>query len=121
MGSDDGLDGPERGHSVEARAVEQLSGWLGKAIQEGWAVLNSPCPSTTQKDDLAEVFKRAAEECRFLGPIQVSFPVTGDSKEMRSVARNELYRVGSPEDKICRISSTAASETLMAASTLRRV
>jgi len=51
MGSDDGLDGPERSHSLEARAVEQLSVWLGQAIQEGRAVLNSPCTSTTRKND----------------------------------------------------------------------
>src|SRR5262245_19288598 len=76
------------------RAVEQLSVWLGQATQEGRAVLNSLRTSATQKNDLAEAFKRATEECRLLGPIEMSFSVTGDAKEMHPVVRDEIYRVG---------------------------
>jgi signal transduction histidine kinase len=83
-------DDPER----MRRAVEQLSVWLGQATQEGRAVLNSLRTSTTQENDLAEAFKRATEECRLIGPIEVSFSVTGDSKEMHPVVRDEIYRVG---------------------------
>jgi signal transduction histidine kinase len=75
-------------------AVEQLSLWLGQATQEGRAVLNSLRTSTTQKNDLAEAFQRATEECRLLGPTQASFAVIGDSKAMPPVVHDEIYRVG---------------------------
>jgi signal transduction histidine kinase len=84
------LDDPER----MRRAVEQLSVWLGQATQEGRAALNSLRASTTQKNDLAEAFERATEECRLIGPIEASFSVTGDSKELHPVVRDEIYRVG---------------------------
>jgi signal transduction histidine kinase len=83
-------DDPER----MRRAMEQLSVWLEQATQEGRAALNSLRTSTTQENDLAEAFKRAAEECRLLAPIAVSFSVTGDAKEMHPVVRDEIYRVG---------------------------
>ncbi len=83
-------DDPER----MRRAVEQLSVWLAQANEEGRAALNSLRTSTRQKNDLAEAFERAMEECRLLGPIEVSFSVTGDSKEMHPVVRDEIYRVG---------------------------
>ena len=83
-------DDPER----MRRAIEQLSVWLGQANEEGRAALNSLRTSTTQQNDLAEAFKRATDECRLLGSIQVSFSVIGDSKEMHPVVRDEIYRVG---------------------------
>jgi signal transduction histidine kinase/ligand-binding sensor domain-containing protein len=76
------------------RAMQQLSVWLDQAVQEGRAALNSLRTSTTQRNDLAEAFKRATEECRMLSPIEVSFSVTGESKEMHPVVRDEIYRVG---------------------------
>ena len=83
-------DDPER----MRHAVEQLSVWLGQATQEGRAVLNSLRSSTAPKNDLAEAFQRATEECRLLGPSESSFLVFGDSKEMHPVVRDEIYRVG---------------------------
>jgi len=83
-------DDPER----MRRAVEQLSVWLGQATQEGRAALNSLRTSTTQQNDLADAFKRATEECRLLGSIEVSFSATGDSRELHPVVRDEIYRVG---------------------------
>ena len=76
------------------RAMEQLLIWLGQAVQEGRATLNSLRTSTTQKNDLAEAFKNATEECRLVGPAEVSFSVTGHSREMHPVVRDELYRIG---------------------------
>jgi signal transduction histidine kinase/ligand-binding sensor domain-containing protein len=76
------------------RAMEQLSVWLAQAIQEGRAALNSLRTSTRQRNDLAQAFKRATEECRMQRPIEVSFSVSGDSKEMHPVVRDEIYRVG---------------------------
>jgi len=45
------------------------------------------------------------EECRLLGPIEVSFSVTGDSKEMHPVVRDEIHRVGYEAIRNARIHS----------------
>jgi ligand-binding sensor domain-containing protein/signal transduction histidine kinase len=76
------------------RATEQLSAWLERAIHEGRAALNSLRTSTTQTNDLAEAFKRAAEETRMQSRMEVSFSVTGQSQEMHPVVRDEIYRIG---------------------------
>jgi signal transduction histidine kinase/ligand-binding sensor domain-containing protein len=76
------------------RAMERLSVWLGQAVQEGRAALNSLRTSTTLRNDLAEAFKRATEECHMHGPMEVSFSVSGESKEMHPVVRDEIYRIG---------------------------
>jgi signal transduction histidine kinase/ligand-binding sensor domain-containing protein len=76
------------------RAMEQLSIWLGRATQEGRAALNSLRTVTTQTNDLAEAFQRATQECRMQNPIEVSFSVVGDAKEMHPVVRDEIYRIG---------------------------
>jgi signal transduction histidine kinase len=76
------------------RAMEQLLGWLGQAIQEGRSALHSLRTSAAQKNDLAEAFERATEECQLVGPVEVSLSVTGHAKEMHPVVRDEIYRVG---------------------------
>ena len=76
------------------RAMEQLSVWLGRATQEGRAALNSLRSATAHTNDLAEAFQRATEECRMQSPIDVSFSVVGDAKEMHPVVRDEVYRIG---------------------------
>jgi signal transduction histidine kinase len=76
------------------RAMEQLSAWLERAIHEGRAALNSLRTSTTQTNDLAEAFKRAAEESRMQSRMDVFFSVSGHSKEMHPVVRDEVYRIG---------------------------
>lgn len=76
------------------QAIEQLSEWLGRAVQEGRTALNSLRTSTTQSNDLAEAFRRATEECVTHTPIEVSFSVVGATKEMHPVVRNEIYRIG---------------------------
>ncbi len=75
-------------------ALEQLSEWLNRAIQEGRAALNSLRTSATETNDLAEGLRRATEECRMFSPIETSFSVEGDAKEMHPVVRDEIYRIG---------------------------
>jgi signal transduction histidine kinase len=75
-------------------ALEQLSGWLNRAIQEGRAALNSLRTSATETNDLAEGLRRAIEECRMLSPMETSFLVEGGAKEMHPVVRDEIYRIG---------------------------
>ena len=76
------------------RAMEQLSVWLERAIHEARAALNSLRTSTTQTNDLAEAFKRATEEGRMQSRMDASFSVSGYSKEMHPVVRDEIYRIG---------------------------
>jgi signal transduction histidine kinase len=55
------------------RAMEQLLGWLGQAIQEGRSALHSLRTSAVQTNDLAESFERATEECQLVGPVECLF------------------------------------------------
>jgi len=76
------------------RAMEQLSTWLEQATEEGRAALNSLRASTTQKNDLAEAFQRAIVESARESRAETSFSVTGESREMHPVVRDEIYRIG---------------------------
>jgi signal transduction histidine kinase/ligand-binding sensor domain-containing protein len=76
------------------RAVEQLSNWLGQAVNEGRAALNSLRSSTTEKNDLAEALQRAIETCRILGSVLPTFTKAGNSREMHPIVRDEVYRIG---------------------------
>ena len=76
------------------RAMEQLSGWLGQATEEGRAALNSLRTSTIETNDLAAALRRATQECWFDKAIAVKFLATGGPRDMHPVARNEIYRIG---------------------------
>jgi len=78
-------------HTRMVRAMEQLSTWLAQATEEGRAALQSLRSSTTEKNSLAEAFRRAIDEC---GGSEKSFFVNGDSREMHPVVRDEIYRIG---------------------------
>ncbi len=91
--ADDALDAPYEPTRMR-QALEQLSTWLGRAVEEGRAALNSLRTSATQTNDLAEGLRRATEECRMLSPMETSFSVEGDCKEMHPIVRDEIYRIG---------------------------
>ncbi len=74
--------------------MEQLSVWLEQAVKEGRAALNSLRTSTTQRNDLAEAFRRATDECRLQSPMEASFSLAGNAREMHPVVRDEVYRIG---------------------------
>jgi len=76
------------------RAMEQLSAWLAKAMQEGRAALNSLRTTTTQTNDLAEALQRVAEDGVIPRSIAVTFSVIGDAREMHPIVRDEVYRIG---------------------------
>ena len=59
MTADDALDGHEDPERMR-RAVQQLSEWLGQAVSEGRAALNSLRTSAVEVNDLADAFRRAA-------------------------------------------------------------
>jgi ligand-binding sensor domain-containing protein/signal transduction histidine kinase len=81
-------------HARMVRAMGQLSTWLEQATEEGRAALNSLRASTTEKNDLAEAFRRAIDECGRATRAKISFSVDGDSREMHPVVRDEIYRIG---------------------------
>jgi signal transduction histidine kinase/ligand-binding sensor domain-containing protein len=75
-------------------ALEQLSGWLGKATEEGRAALNSLRTTTTQTNDLAEALRRVTENGLIPSSMSVTFSVVGDAREMHPIVRDEIYRIG---------------------------
>ncbi len=90
--ADDALD-QSSDPSPMRRAMEQLSEWLARAIQEGRAALHSLRTSTTETNDLAEGLRRATEECRTLSAMKTSLSVQGETREMNPVVRDEVYRI----------------------------
>jgi len=76
------------------RAMEQLSAWQGQAMQEGRAALQSLRISTTENDNLPESFRRTAKDCLILQSMEVFISVTGRSKDMHPIVRDEVYRIG---------------------------
>jgi signal transduction histidine kinase/ligand-binding sensor domain-containing protein len=76
------------------QAMEKLSGWLGRATDEGRAALNSLRISATEVNDLADAFRRALEECRIHSSMEVSLQVSGQIQEMHPIVRDEVYRIG---------------------------
>ena len=81
-------------HTRLVRAMEQLSTWLTQATEEGRAALISLRASTTEKNDLAQAFRRAIDECGRESNIEVSFSINGSFREMHPVVRDEVYRIG---------------------------
>ena len=81
-------------HTRMVRAMEQLSTWLAQATEEGRAALISLRGSSTEKNDLAEAFRRAIDECGRGRNVEISFSVNGDFRELHPVVRDEVYRIG---------------------------
>jgi ligand-binding sensor domain-containing protein/signal transduction histidine kinase len=76
------------------RALENLSVWLGQAMQEGRSALNSLRSSTTPGNDLADSLRRAGDECLAGRRIAFSVSVEGVGREMHPIVRDEVYRIG---------------------------
>jgi signal transduction histidine kinase len=75
------------------RAVEQLSVWLARAMQEGRAALNS-LRTTAETNDLAECLRGLTEDGVIPSSLAVTFSVVGDAREMHPIVRDEIYRIG---------------------------
>jgi signal transduction histidine kinase/ligand-binding sensor domain-containing protein len=93
MVADDALD--ESADAARMRyAMERVSGWLGQAVQEGRTALRSLRASTIETNDLASGLRDAAKNCPIHGYMKVEFSVTGASREMHPIVRDEVYRIG---------------------------
>ena len=93
MVADDALDRPDDAVGMQ-RAMEELSVWLGRAAREGRETVKTLRTSTTQRNDLAQAFQRAIEDCQRSGSMHTSLSVIGDPKEMHPIVRDEVYRIG---------------------------
>jgi signal transduction histidine kinase/ligand-binding sensor domain-containing protein len=91
--ADDALSRPDDADGMK-HAMEQVSGWLRQASEEGRAAVNALRASITERNDLSEAFRRAIEDCRRLGSMEGSFSLSGDPREMHPVVRDEVYRIG---------------------------
>ncbi|HEY2153870.1 MAG TPA: triple tyrosine motif-containing protein [Vicinamibacterales bacterium] len=93
MIADNAMDRPDDAPTL-LRALQRVSEWLGQASEEGRAAVKALRASTTERNDLAEAFQRAIEDCRRHGVIDASLTVTGVAREMHPLVRDEIYRIG---------------------------
>jgi ligand-binding sensor domain-containing protein/signal transduction histidine kinase len=93
MIADHALDEPSDAVHLQ-QSMQRLSTWLEQAVQEGRAALNSLRTTSTLKNDLAEGFRRAAEDCVIPKSMTVTFSVTGDTRDLHPIVRDEVYRIG---------------------------
>jgi signal transduction histidine kinase/ligand-binding sensor domain-containing protein len=89
---DNALNRPDDGSMRQA--MEQVSVWLGQASTEGRAAVIALRTATTEKNDLAEAFRRAIEDCGRQGSQEGSLSVNGTARHMHPVVRDEVYRIG---------------------------
>ncbi|MPY88398.1 MAG: hypothetical protein GEU99_10775 [Luteitalea sp.] len=76
------------------RAMERLSDWLGRAVDEGRAALNSLRASTVAVNDLAESLRAAADSPTKPPTLTLSVGVRGESRDLHPIVRDEIYRIG---------------------------
>jgi signal transduction histidine kinase len=74
--------------------ANRISEWSERATCEGRAALDSLRNSTTEGNDLAAAFRRSFENYVNNGTTSVNLSVTGKSKDMHPIARDEVYRIG---------------------------
>jgi len=75
------------------RSLERLSVWLETAVLEGRAALNSLRSSTTERNDLAEALRAAAQDDA-PASMEVAMRVSGAVREMHPIVRDEISRIG---------------------------
>jgi signal transduction histidine kinase len=74
--------------------MQQLSEWLGIAVKEGRAALNSLRVSVRDATDLAVAFKAAANDPTKPPEMAVSVSVHGEPSNLHAIVRDEIYRIG---------------------------
>ena len=75
-------------------AFEKLSDWLGSAVDEGRAAVDSLRASTMGTSNLMEAFELAALDSRASLDMKTESIVTGEARELHPIAREEIYRIG---------------------------
>ena len=75
-------------------ALERLSLWLAQATDEGRAALGALRISTTQRNDLAQALRHAADDCCLSCTMTFALKVVGKSRDVHSTIRDDIYRIG---------------------------
>jgi signal transduction histidine kinase/ligand-binding sensor domain-containing protein len=92
--ADHALD-PSTDHEHRRHALERLSLWIGQAMLEARAALNSIRDSIAQPTNLADDLRRAAEDAVACSSTSVSFSVSGVLPELHPIVRDEVSAIGS--------------------------
>jgi len=74
--------------------AQRIAEWSERASREGRAALDSLRNSTIEGNDLAATLRASFEDCAINRSIALNISVTGKSKEMHPIARDEVYRIG---------------------------
>ena len=74
--------------------MNRLSVWLGQATQEGRAALNSLRTSTVETNNLADDLRKATGECPVDKSVEIRFSVTGCTRDMHPIVRDEIFWIG---------------------------
>lgn len=93
MVAEDAL-GADTDEKRRQQALERLSLWLGRAVDEARAAVHSLRGSTTEKNHLSEALQRAAEEHQQPASMDIAFSAIGDPRDMHPIVRDEIYRIG---------------------------
>lgn len=93
MVADDALERADEPEHVR-RALERLSEWLARGVAEGRAALNSLRATDADVHDLADSFRRAADNPTKPAALTVTVSVIGDARPLHPVVRDEIYRIG---------------------------
>jgi signal transduction histidine kinase len=76
------------------QALTQVAEWLGLAVKEGRAALNSLRASPVAVNDLAESFRRAAENPTRPADLTVTVTEDGQPCHLQAIVCDEVYRIG---------------------------
>jgi signal transduction histidine kinase len=91
--ADDALDRADDPEHVRS-ALERLSAWLGRAVVEGRAALNSLRTSTTEANDLAEAFRRTTDSPTKPTGLDASVTLRGGPRDLHPIVSDEIFRIG---------------------------
>lgn len=77
-----------------SKTIVNISDWLAQATAEARAALNDLRLSTTEKNDLAKAFQRAAESTGVTNTMKFVLSVQGTPRDLHPIVRDEIYRIG---------------------------
>jgi len=87
-----------RGHTENPEstiyALDRLSEWLERAIDEGREALEALRTSVSESDSLTSIIHRAADVCTFDSQMKVNISTHGMDRGFHPIAREEIYRIG---------------------------
>jgi signal transduction histidine kinase len=74
-------------------AIEKISEWLSRAVDEGRAALTA-LRSTTNTENLTDRLREAAEECSRSSDMTLRFAVNGKQVSLSAFAIEQIFHIG---------------------------